>query len=193
MIPAGSPQSGKMVPITPKATPSSKTPLRVPSHIKALLRRRSSKSSSRSSHQPSASQVPHQAVPKRLTTQIQSPPAPMTRGGLWQEHAAPVPQHFLIGEGVGRLEGRRGQRLLVASGGRRVQHVRGAGQPLTWEDRGAFQLRAGTQKTLLKSNVKQLKKSWLCGQEVLQSSIVNSRVQRSKCRADLIEVYRVEI
>ena len=62
-----------------------------------------------------------------------------------------------------------------------------ADEPLTWEDRGGFALRAGTQKSLL-SNVRKVQELWKAESEVLSTTTNVSRKLRG-CKADLIEIY----
>jgi len=70
-------------------------------------------------------------------------------------------------------------------GGRTLS--RSADDPLTWEDRGCFKLKAGAQKSLL-SNVRKIQDLWRAEAEVLTSTTERSRKLRG-CKADLIEVY----
>ena len=72
-MPNHSPQAGRMVALTPKATPTSKTPLHMPPDVAKELRPRSSKSSSPSSQPPLAKAQPPAAM-MWATPKLMGPP-----------------------------------------------------------------------------------------------------------------------
>ena len=90
--------------------------------------------------------------------------------------------------GPGFTGGRKSFQLGQQSGWHGGRPLEGsADEPLTWEDRGAFKLKAGTQKSLL-SNVREIRDLWKAEAEVLTMTTERSRKLRG-CKADLIEVY----
>ena len=100
------------------------------------------------------------------------------------------PLRTSTGRGFRSGHGRAGSGKPLQLGGRRDggRTLNGsADDPLTWEDRGCFKLKAGTQKSLL-SNVRRIQDLWRAEAEVLTSTTERSRKLRG-CKADLIEVY----
>jgi len=74
VMPSHSPQAGRMIALTPKATPTSKTPLHMPPDVAKELRPRSSKSFSPSSQPPLAKAQPAAALTWATPKHLMSPP-----------------------------------------------------------------------------------------------------------------------
>ena len=118
-------------------------------------------------------------------------------GELWQPLADAADSTSSLGRSLRRDEsGHRGGHAILGGReslqlGRRRHGGRvlsgSADEPLTWEDRGSFTLKAGTKKSLL-SNVRKMQELWKAEAKVLENTTNTSRKLRN-CKADLVEIY----
>ena len=191
VMPRTSAHPGRLIALTPKASPTSKTPLNMPHDVAKELRVHSSKSSSPSSQQPLGKAPPAALFFATPKVSSMSPPTRSRQNQLpWQAQSV---QQQAWGDAHGDFEmdlaSHGGRKSLQLGGGQlRGRALSGsADDPLTWEDRGGFNIKSGTQKSLL-SNVRKVQELWKAESEILFSTTNVSRKLRG-CKADLIEVY----